>query len=184
MVSRILLRSSSIYEPSDPPSKVMISFSFTFLPWLLECCTGFGIYSGGIFDNPLGYPSRSPGSKPKTRREIRSICMRGHRGSLDRPAPWASGVSQPPGTLNRWSHHPTSTSVLPPQTLGRDLVSTALGYRSTRGTRHEVSLTTAVSRSPIARVEPHPRPIISFFPSSAFRASGRTNSRLPTIFRL
>ena len=26
MVSRILLRSSSIYEPSDPPSKVMISF--------------------------------------------------------------------------------------------------------------------------------------------------------------
>jgi hypothetical protein len=48
----------------------MISFSFTFLPWLLECCTGFGIYSGGIFDNPLGYPSKSPGSKPKTRREI------------------------------------------------------------------------------------------------------------------
>jgi len=93
----------------------------------------------------------------------------------------ASGVSRPPGTLNRWSHPHKHLS---PSPLGRDRDSTALGYRSTRGTRHEVSLTTAVSRSPIAPVEPHTRPIVSFFPSFAFRASGRTNSRLPTIFRL
>ena len=239
MVSRILLRSSSIYEPSDPPSKVMINFSFTFLPWLLECCTGFGSYSGGIFDNPLGYPSRSPGSKPKTRREIATSAREGigglstarhpgHRGlstarhpesmqpsststsvlplrhsdeiesrrpwdtdqhaargtrspspprSLGLPLPASSSIptlrlgrtpktrrdraisnegiggSEPPGTLNRWSHPHKHLS---PSPLGRDRVSTALGYRSTRGTRHEVSLTTAVSRSPIARVEPHP----------------------------
>ena len=112
-------------------------------------------------------PTLRLGRTPKTRRD-RAISNEG------------IGGSQPPGTLNRWSRPPQAPQSLPPRTRSSlDGPGIPVHARhAARGLPHHRGL----SVSHCSRRAP-PRPILSFS-QFCFRASGRTNSRLPTIFRL